>query len=245
MSKFLSHWGNRPCRIKGDGEKGFRGIADRLSGKITLQPSDDAVTRALCTNEEYKRNVKFWLKDNSQAFHLTNSYSLVDSVIRVMRNLCGKDFSDRNHFYKVLNIYNNTVHSAFDNRFTPKQVQEDIQLESAYIRMKQKQLQDAQMQQAVGGISGFHTGDVVLVHIPFEKTRQMFKKQRRNFSALARFIRYEGGNAVVSLFKPVSLLAKSVGNPQGLISDIAIPIFYVKIVARNGEEIPEEYRSLT
>jgi hypothetical protein len=241
MSKFLSHWGNKPCRIKGDGEKGFKGIAERMSGRMGFQPSDDSVTRALCTNENYKRNVKFWFKDNSNAFHLTNSYCIVDSIIRVMRNLCGKDFSDRNVFFKVVHIYNNTVHAAFNNRFTPKQVQEDFELENAYIRMKQGQLANTEVKQAVAGVSGLQPGNIVLVHVPFEKTRQLFKKQRRNFSALATFVRYEGGNAVVSLLKPVPLLGKSNANPDGLVSNIVIPNFYVKIIAPNADEIPDEY----
>jgi hypothetical protein len=244
FSQFLSHFGHKPCRIRGDGEKGFKGIADRLSGKIALQPSDDQTTRKLCTNEEYKRNVKFWLKDNTNSFHLTNSYTLVDSMIRVMRNLCGKDFSNRNHFFKVLDIYNNTVHQAFDNRFTPSQVQGDIELEGAYIRMKQRQLDDALVKQAVGGMSAFESGDLVLVHIPFEKTRQLFKKQRRNFSALARFMRYEGGNAVVTLLKGVPLKKGSRDNPEGLIETIAVPIFYVKIVAKKGQPIPTGFESM-
>jgi hypothetical protein len=243
FSKFLEHFGHKPCRIKGDGEMGFKGIADRMSGKTALQPKDDKVTRDLCTNGEYKKNVKFWLKDNSNSFHLTNSYCIVDSIIRVMRNLCGKDFTDRNVFFNVLNIYNNTVHSAFDNKFTPRQVQEDIELESAYIRMKQQQLENAELKQTVGGMSNYQPGNVLLVHIPFEKTRQLFKKQRRNFSALATFVGYDGGNAVVSLLKPIPLLAKSNANPEGLVSNIAIPIFYTKIIALDINGIPDEYSS--
>jgi hypothetical protein len=123
-------------------------------------------------------------------------------------------------------------------------VQEDFELENAYIRMKQQQLSNAEMKQATGGMTGLQPGNIVLVHIPFEKTRQLFKKQRRNFSALATFVRYEGSNAVVSLLKPVPLLAKSNANPHGLVSDIVIPIFYVKIIAPNADEIPDEFMML-
>jgi hypothetical protein len=93
----------------------------------------------------------------------------------------------------------------------------------------------------VGGLSNFQPGNILLVHIPFEKTRQLFKKQRRNFSALATFVRYEGGNAVVSLLKPVPLLGKSNANPEGLVRVIAIPVFYAKIIANNRDEIPAEF----
>ncbi|GHU20119.1 hypothetical protein FACS189472_10940 [Alphaproteobacteria bacterium] len=244
LTEFLKRFGHKPCNIKGDGEKGFKGIADRLSGKMALQRSDDAKTRALCTNEEYKRNVRFWLKDNSNAFHLTNSYSIIDSVIRVMRNLCAGQFANRSVFYEVLRIYNNTVHAAFDNKFTPAQVQGDFLLEQAYIRAKEQQLAITELKQAVGGMTSYNVGNILLVHIPFEKTRQIFRKQRRNFSALAKFLRYEGGNAVVELLKPVQLLAKSVGNPEGNVRVIAIPIFYTKIIADSVDEIPGEFDEL-
>jgi hypothetical protein len=244
FSKFLSHFGNRTCYIKGDGEKGFKSIDDRLQGRIPLQPGDDATTRALCHNETYKRNVKFWLKNNKNAMHLTNSYVIVDSVIRVMRNLCGKDFANRNVFFATLKIYNNTLHSAFDNRWTPTQVQSDPELECAYICGKEIQLAQAELKQAIGGLSGYSPGNIVLVHTSFEKTRAMFKKQRRNFSALATFINYEGPNAHIRLMKPGPLLAPSVGNPDGLVSDLVIPVFYTKIICEDASKIPAEYKSI-
>jgi hypothetical protein len=74
-----------------------------------------------------------------------------------------------------------------------------------------------------------------------EKTKLMFRKQRRNFSALATFVSYEGGNAHVKLLKPITLLKPSIGNPEGLISDIVIPIFFTKIIATSVNDIPEAY----
>ena len=235
LSEFLNRFGHKPCRIKGDGESGFAGIANRMSGKMEFQRSDDRITRELCSNEEYKRNVTFWLKDNTNAFHLTNSYCLIDSVIRVIRNLCGKDFANRNVFFEVVRIYNNTVHAAFDNRYTPMQMQSDFLLEQAYIRKRQRELAMSELKQTVSGMRSYQQDNVLLVHIPFEKTRQTFKKQRRNFSALATFVRYEGGNAIVKLLKPIPLSEKSVDT-----SVIAIPVFYTKYVCDSVDDIPDD-----
>ena len=55
---FLQHFGNRSCRLKGDGEKAFAGIANRMMRKTPILSTDGVKTRSLCTNEKYKRNVK-------------------------------------------------------------------------------------------------------------------------------------------------------------------------------------------
>jgi hypothetical protein len=190
----------------------------------------------MCSDARYKRNVRFWLKDNSAAFHLTNSYCIVDSVIRVIRNLTGANFSDRNVFFDTVKIYNNTVHKAFNNKFTPLQVQSDFELENEYIRMKEEQLNKANNQQIIKGLRGYAPGNILLVHVPWRKTRLQFKKQRRNFSVLASFLRYEGGNAVVSLLKPIKL------HFSGEDQNIVIPIFYTKLVANSINELDQKYR---
>ncbi|GHU25216.1 hypothetical protein FACS189472_18340 [Alphaproteobacteria bacterium] len=66
----------------------------------------------------------------------------------------------------------------------------------------------------------------------------MFRKRRRNFSALAKFIGYEGGNVVCELLQAIPLLTKTRANPQGLTSMIVLPIFYTKIIAKSADEIP-------
>jgi hypothetical protein len=239
--EFLKHFGNRPCRIKGDGEKGFAALADRMIRKTQLTTSDSMVVREIVSNRTYQRNVKFWLKDNTEAHHLTNSYCIIDSVIRVLRNLLGPRFSDRNAFFDMVRLYNNTVHSAFGNKLTPAQVQGDFQIEMEYIKAKQKQLEDVLNRQAVdGNLSSYEPGNIVLVHIPYPKTRKKFQKQRRNFSALATFMRYEGGNAFVKLIKNIPGLVSA--NTETEL--IVIPLYYTKFVCKNIDELPERFAEM-
>jgi hypothetical protein len=241
FNEFLKHFGNRPCRIKGDGEKGFAALADRLSGKTHLFSNDSKILIEICSNPTYRRNVKFWLKKNNMAHHLTNSYCIVDSIIRVMRNLLRDKFSDRNAFFAMVRIYNNTVHSAFQNKFTPMEMQSNFEKEMAFIRMKERELEKTKwLQTFEGNLTHYEPGNIVLVHIPWEKTRKRFMKQRRNFSALATFIQYEGGNAMIKLLKSVIGLVSAKTETDLLV----IPLYYTKFVAKSIDEIDEKYKSM-
>jgi hypothetical protein len=118
FGKFFAVFAHKPCYIKGDGERGFKAIADRMNGVIKSNPRIEPKTSALANNEEYKRNVHWWLKDDtiSGRQHLTNTYCIVDSVIRTIRNLLGKDplrFLNHELFFQTVRLYYNTVHSAF------------------------------------------------------------------------------------------------------------------------------------
>jgi hypothetical protein len=237
FSHFLSFFGHQPCYIKGDGERGFKAIADRMSGAIQADPRTEPKTYAITTNEEYKRNVHWWLKDDitSGRTHLTNTYCIVDSVIRTIRNLLGKDplrFMNHNLFFQAVKVYNNTVHSAFSNRHTPKEMQESPELEMKYIAWKQRLANEARLKQTVGGYQGYQPGNILMIHIPWEKTSGMFKKQRRNFSELAEFLGYDGGNADVKLLKQIPQLGKQ---------RLVIPVFYTKLVAKDMDDLEEKY----
>jgi hypothetical protein len=218
--------------LKGDGERGFRAIAERMKDNSKIKADDDDRIKDLCTNPTWRRNVSFYLKDNTDGYHLTNSYCLVDSVIRVIRNLCGLDprkFADHNTFFTIVRMYNNTVHKAFDNKFTPTEVQTDLELELAFMNRNEERAKAATLRQSIAGLRGYREGNIVLIHIPYQKTKLMFAKQRRNFSKLAEFLRYEGGNAVVQLLTKMPNL-----------SDIlVIPIYYTKFVSPDKNNIPE------
>lgn len=227
---FLRHFGDTECHIKGDGEGSFSGIRNRLNGNTNITMNDNPDIKYICTNPMYRQNVKFFLKDNSNYQHLTNSYCLVDSIIRVMRNLTGRDFSNRNTFFETVDVYNNTVHSAFGNKLTPMQVQSDPELEMAFVRINQSKLKNIKERQEVEGLRNFKQGNILMIHIPWIKTKQKFMKQRRNFSVLAEFEKYEGGNAVVSLLSEIPLLKKR----------LVLPLFYCKKVAESEDMLDRE-----
>jgi hypothetical protein len=157
-------------------------------------------------------------------------------VIKTIGNLFGKDplsFMSHNLFFQVVRLCNNTVHSAFDNKLTPKQMQEDPELELRYILYKQRVADEVKIKQTISGYSGYQPGNIVLIHVPWEKTKGLFKKQRRNLSELATFIDYDGGNADVQLMQPVPPLTHT---------RLVIPIFYTKFVAKDASELDPKFR---
>jgi hypothetical protein len=67
----------------------------------------------------------------------TNKNHVVDRVIRTIRDKIGENpelFYKPEIMVQVVDEYNNTPHSAFNNEFTPKEVQMHKDLEEYYIR---------------------------------------------------------------------------------------------------------------
>jgi hypothetical protein len=145
----------KPIYFKGDGEKGF------------------AALEKLMKQMRYP-NVHFYLRPtNSQGgYRLTNSYNVIDSVIKTVRNLIGKisqynpaAFGDTALISKVVQIYNNTEHSALKNKYTPAEVQDDSRLECEYIRECEDEVRRVDQVRAQRGFSRYEPGTLLLVHV--------------------------------------------------------------------------------
>jgi hypothetical protein len=154
----------------------------------------------------WHQNAHFYLRPKASqgGYRLTNSYNLIDSVIRTIRNLVGKvsqynpvAFGDTALMSKVVQIYNNTVHSAFKNKYTPTEVQDDFRLECEYIKECEGELKKVDELRTIKGFNTYEPGTILLVRIPLKKTPYSMQKRRRNFDELATFVKYESGNAVV------------------------------------------------
>jgi hypothetical protein len=146
--------------------------------------------------------IEFYFKElKSLSYQLTNSYNLIDSVIRTIRNLIGvvgknnpQAFTNPDLLQKVVKIYNNTVHSAYLNKYTPAQVQSNRELEAYYISDCQRRLEEIDKLRIKAGYLSYEPDYTLLVHVPIEKTPYRFsEKRKRNFDELAKFIRYEDG----------------------------------------------------
>jgi hypothetical protein len=129
---------------------------------------------------------------------------------------------------KIVNYYNDTPHTAFDCRFTPRQLQNDRELESWYIR-EQNTLIKVLRKQRNANFHDYHPGNVLMIYKPTNKTRDLFKKRRRNFDEFAIFRRYYNGNVVVETL-----------NQPGI--EIVLPIFYTKFVYDKIQDFPDYYR---
>jgi hypothetical protein len=161
----------------------------------------------------------------------TNKNRVVDRVIRTIRDALGLEkqlILQPNIVQQIVSYYNDTPHTAFENKFTPTQVREDRELESWYIRKEQNKLLKIVRRQRDAGFHGYVPGNVLLIHKPTEKTRERFKKRRRNFDEFAIFKRYYNGNVVVETV-----------NNHGV--EIVLPIFFTRLVYDNIQDLPNRY----
>jgi hypothetical protein len=209
-----------PFGFKGDGEKGFTSAEQLINH---LYPDN---------------NISFFFrKPSSQGYQITNSYSLMDSVIRTIRNLVGKvsqynpkAFANHQIMASVIDTYNNTVHSAFKSKYTPYELQTNPELEDLYIEASKIKLNVIDELRLYDGLLTYEPGAILLIHIPIEKTQYAMRKRRRNFDELGRFVEYRDGNAVIDLLNPYPKLKR-----------VIIPVYYTKYLAKDIDELKLKY----
>ncbi|KAA6369210.1 MAG: hypothetical protein EZS28_035263, partial [Streblomastix strix] len=156
----------------------------------------------------FKANIiRQFCEDNKISLYFTGSpftqhNRVVDSVIRTIRNGFGQDligFATPCQMQQMVEIYNKTPHLAFMNRFTPKQVQYDREIEGKFIRQKQAQLEQVMIRQQQQNLLNFKSGNILMIHADFSRLPIRFQKQRRQFNELATFTTYKNGNVVCKL----------------------------------------------
>jgi hypothetical protein len=170
----------------------------------------------------------------------TNENRVVDRAIKTIRDAIGIDRNILLYFpeivLQIVDYYNNTPHSAYKNKFTPQQVQNDPELEAWYIRTQQMKLYDV-LQRQQKSFRRYNQGDLLIVYRPLGKTDEVFKKRRRNFQELAMFFRYDHGNVVVRLLKYDGATASN---------EITLPLYYTKFVCDGPTfreyGVPQAYR---
>ncbi|KAA6361718.1 MAG: hypothetical protein EZS28_042755 [Streblomastix strix] len=153
--------------IRGDGEKGF------ASNQLM---------------QFYNKNdIKTYFVNGSK--DLTNHNRVIDSVIRTIRSAFGqddRDFSNPKLTQQIVELYNDTSHGAFDNKFTPKQVNSQQELEAYFIRKNDKKLREVKQKQQEEGLTKNKPGNVLMIHVDYLRTLHRYMKQRRNFNELAK-----------------------------------------------------------
>ncbi|KAA6366826.1 MAG: hypothetical protein EZS28_037647, partial [Streblomastix strix] len=158
--------------IRGDGEKGF------ASNQLM---------------QFYNKNdIKTYFVNDTQ--ELTNHNRVVDSVIRTIRNAFkqdDRDFSNPKLMQWMVDLYNDTPHGAFDNQFTPKQVNSQQELEAYFIKKNDKKLREVKQKQQEEGLTKYKPGNILMIHVDYLRTMHRYMKQRRNFNELAKFIKYD------------------------------------------------------
>jgi hypothetical protein len=169
----------------------------------------------------------------------TNKNRIVDRVIRTIRDMLisNEVFLDNELVAAAVNKYNNTKHSAFDNKYSPAEVQSSHDLEEVFIRENLYRLDDVNKLQHDEGLLNYKPQNILLVNLDESKTRRAMDKRRRVFGRLAVFEKYEYGNVSCRLILRDKNNNIFFGNP------ITIPIYHTKFVSNNFDSIPPSIRN--
>jgi hypothetical protein len=166
----------------------------------------------------------------------TNRNRVVDRVIRTLRDMFDNAVGiDAKHAMlnpefmdEIVETYNTTKHSAFKNKFTPEQVQNNPSAEIIFIRKHMIQLEEVKKKQFQQDFSKYQEGNIILINIP-DKYNLVKKKKRRNFQYLAEFVRYQNGNVVCSLLTEDNSFING--------EEIVVPIYHTKYICDNFLEL--------
>jgi hypothetical protein len=184
-------------------------------------------------NSRRKKQITFieYLDDNgvnklyTSKSPFTNKNRCIDRAIRTIRDIIEvKKLNRRRDLVEqAIEIYNNTPHSAYLNEFTPEEVQNNPEIEGAYIRYQQSKLNFKLEDQREHHMLDYEEGDILLVHVPKDKTPLRFEKSRRTFANLAKFIKYSHGNVICELLGKTKLTN----------SRIELPVYNTRLVNSN------------
>jgi hypothetical protein len=232
----------------------IRGDADKTFGTI-VQTEEEQLFDGLAEEHYVELGHKIyvanpfttWLRDAKIDLFLTsspytNKSRVVDRAIRTIRDRLGENpnaLVNPELVAKAVEVYNNTVHSAFNDEFTPKQVQNNPELEEYYIRQNMRLLKNVKELQREEGYFNYEPGDVLLIHLDESKTEKRMVRKRRVFNKIVVFSHYENGN----------VYCKRVSNDEdGIVVHndypIIIPIYYTRYIAPDINKLPEKYRQL-
>jgi hypothetical protein len=183
-----------------------------------------------------------YLKKNGISYYFsgskfTNKNRVVDRAIRTIKDGIGlnREFLLMPEYVQqIVDYYNNTPHSAYENNFTPRDVMNDKELELWYIRKQMRELV-AVVKRQRQVFQGYEKGNVLLIHIPLNKTNIVFQKRRLNFDELAIFYDYNHGNVRIELLN--ANLIKRLGAKL-----ITIPIYYTRFLAHSLDELHPTYK---
>ena len=174
-------------------------------------------------------NINFYFQSSKFTYH----NKIVDSVIRTLRNaLFNFDVDNPNKYWngkhdeiiqQLVEYYNHTWHRMI--KMTPHEMHVDIDKEWKYIRAQIERLGDAKKKQKDAGLFNYKPGDRLLIHLDYGKLNPLTTREfrrRRNFDRFAKFVRYQNGNCLVQLEKPIKV-------DKTVFEVVEIPIYFTKL----------------
>jgi hypothetical protein len=110
-------------------------------------------------------------------------------------------FLNPNILKKIEYYYKHKPHAVFDNKFTPYQVQNDKELETWFVRKQDTKLINVLKLQRKNRFFEYKSENIILIHKPKGKSKNIFQKRRRNFDEAAFFLEYVNGNVSCGLLR--------------------------------------------
>lgn len=187
-----------------------------------------------------KNMIEYFKDNNIQYFHspskFTNKNRIVDRVIRTIRDMYNMKYpyvqqyvdnyttnnkasqytcSIKDHYNRMLElvaIYNNTYHKEIG--MSPKQMQEDYNLENEYIKAKQEELDAVLRRIQNAGLMDFKYGDELIIYK--DPSKLIGTKGKATYSHPITFVEYEGGNVKGNYI-----------DSEGREQTIVVPIYHV------------------
>ncbi len=200
--------GHNVLSIKGDGEQSFMRLHEYFPTYFD-------------THTGKHRRREFYFQKSPYTYH----NKTIDAVMRTLRDALGpntKRYWDGEHdeiIQQLVEYYNNTWHRAID--MTPTEMHRDVEIEWAYIRHMTEVLNDVKREQILAMYHSYKPNQRLMLHLEYGKTRDKFKKRRRQFEHVGTFIEYRNGNVVVQVDAPINKV-------------IEIPIFYTRPISKNS-----------
>jgi len=174
------------------------------------------------------------LKLNIEKYSNSSPYSnhnrIVDRVIKTFRDALGVDvnndlFNDFDKVRQLRKFYNNRVNRS--TGYTPKEMHNNPTLEWEYIGKKEQELLQVKRNLKMKGLLNLKPNQLLQVSVT-DKNNRLGKKQR-TFDRLARFIKYNGGNAEVKFIHP------EIEKPQ------LIPLYQCMPISEDKEKIKQTF----
>jgi hypothetical protein len=168
----------------------------------------------------------------------TNKNRIVDRVARTIRDMLLSDetFLNNELVAEAVTKYNNTKHFAFNNKYSPAEVQASHDLENVFIRENLYKLEEINKLQRDDGLFSYKPGNILLIHLDESKTKRAMDRRRRVFGRLAVFLQYEYGNVTCQL------LMRDRANNVVRTPPVTIPIYHTKLFANSFDTMPASIR---
>jgi hypothetical protein len=167
--------------------------------------------RAFLSNQVLDELHKRGIETNFIKADFLNHIRLVDNVIKTLRNMFNGDVSrmmDNKEMQKAVKYLNNSINRS--TQLTPTEMEKYPRLEETWLRRVRQNNNAVKEIQEEKGLFNYSVGDILLICLDKNKTKNKFDKKGRNFELLGSFLDYVNGNFAVNLLSKTFEATRSI-----------------------------------